>query len=216
MDKMDEEKKIMEKRSSFRGWKERNKGNTYQKRNIIIAISISFILIMIPFLNKNNDSISIEENMTSIEQQNNTPSPTPIKTSSLTPTPSPTPVKTPSPTPKKIAVGKIGSPLVDNGFEITVERVTPLSLYTSIWISVRNLENKEQQFKIGSGTIVIDSKEQQYESIKVARSGEISQTNLYAKAMREGAIFFERLKEGRTLKKLVLEINGEKTEFILS
>lgn len=115
----------------------------------------------------------------------------------------------------KTVFGKMGAPVVSSGLEVTVESVTPTSIYTSVWLSVKNTEREEKPFKIGSGTVVIDNKGQQYENIKVARSAEIAQTSLYPRAMREGAVFFERLKEGRKPDRLVLYVNGNRLEFEL-
>ena len=214
---MDEEKKIMEKRSSFRGWKERNKGKIDQKRNIAIAAIIIFALFTLvtyPYWSKMGDGSS------PAEQQNKTPKQTPVKNvktnvsnsgnGSLANTVNATN------TPKKVITGKINTPIIDNLFEITVKNVNPSTiLYTSIWMSVTNMDDNDKQFKISSGTVIIDNMGQQYENIRVAKSAEISQTNLSSQAMREGAIFFERLKEGRTLKKLILSINNNKIEFML-
>ncbi|MCZ7381201.1 MAG: hypothetical protein O8C64_06490 [Candidatus Methanoperedens sp.] len=111
--------------------------------------------------------------------------------------------------------GKLGMPGVKNGLEITVKSVTPGDIYTSVWVSVRNLGNTENPFKLTPSPVIIDNTGNQYESIKVARSGEIAQTNLYSMAKREGAIFFERPKEGASMKKLVLYVNGDKFEYTL-
>lgn len=111
--------------------------------------------------------------------------------------------------------GKMGVPVVSSGLEVTVKSVTSTSIYTSVWVSVRNTEREEKPFKIGSGTVVIDNLGQQYENIKVARSAEIAQTSLYPRAMREGAVFFERLREGRKPDRLVLYVNGNRLEFEL-
>lgn len=112
-------------------------------------------------------------------------------------------------------VGKLGAPSAKNGIEITIKSVTPSDFYTRVWVSVRNMENTEKPFKLTPSPVIIDNSGNQYESIKVARSGEIVQTNLYSMAKREGAVFFERLKEGASLKKLVLNVNGDKLEFML-
>ena len=112
--------------------------------------------------------------------------------------------------------GKIGTPLVKNGFEITVKSVTPSDQFINVWLSVRNIDNKEKPFKIGLGTSLIDNMNQQYENIKVPRSAEIAQTNLYPMAIRDGAIYFERLKEGASPSKLILNVNGDKLEFGIS
>jgi hypothetical protein len=110
-------------------------------------------------------------------------------------------------------IGEIGVPLAKNGLEINVKSVFPGVTYTNIWINAQNIEEKEKPFKLGSGTVIIDNMGQQYEKIKVARSSEIAQTNLYPGAMREGSVFFERLKEGAKPEKLVLKVNGDIFEF---
>ena len=155
-----DEKKIIEKRSSFRGWKERNAGKMHKKRNtavIVIIASIFFAIIIYPYLSKTNDS----NDSIHIDQQNNTPSLTPIKQEKNN-TPSLTPIKNVKTNksnvtniPKKIPVGKMGIPLVDNGFEITVKSVNPTNLHIDVWISLRNLDNKEKQFKLGPGTVLM-------------------------------------------------------------
>lgn len=215
---MDEEKKIMEKRSSFRGWKERNKGKMHQKRNIIIVaivISALFLLVAYPYWSKIGDD-------SYHTQQNDTSKPVPVKNVTTNSyksgnNSSAKVVNTPSvtTTSKGIITGEIGVPIVSNSLEITVKRVSSSALHIDIWTSIKNTKNEDMKIKIGSGTVVIDNAGQQYENIKVARSAEISQANLSAYAMREGAIFFERLKEGRTLKKLILNINNQKIEFII-
>ncbi len=113
-------------------------------------------------------------------------------------------------------IGKIGVPLTKNGFEITVKKVYLGDTYTNVWVSVRNTENKEKPFKLGQGTLLLDNIGQQYENIKIPRSSEIVQTNLYSLSMREGSIFFESLKEGRMPKKMVLNASGEIFEFMLN
>lgn len=214
---MDEEKKIMEKRSSFKGWKERNKGKSNQKKSIIvvvITVLTLFALAAYPYLNVSDDD------KTPTKQQNNTSKKTPVKnvkanSSKNSNGSTPKIVSTPKAnvTPKKIIAGKIGVPVVSNSLEITIKRASPSMLHTDIWASVKNLDDDERPFKIGPGTVVIDSAGQQYEIVKVARSSEISQSNLSAHAMREGAIFFERFPDGRTFKKLILNVNNEKIEF---
>ncbi len=78
-----------------------------------------------------------------------------------------------------------------------------------------NIGNYLSNSPLGTGTILIDNQGQQYEKIQVTRGAEIAQTDLYPEAMREGAIFFERLKGDRSLKKLILNVNGETLEILL-
>ncbi len=116
----------------------------------------------------------------------------------------------------KNIVGKIGVPVVTNGFEVTVKSATPSNQYTSVWLSVKNLGGEEKTLKLGPGNIVIDDKGQQYESIKVPKSAELTQTDLYPLAMKEGGVYFDKLIDGnRKLQKLVLYVNEEKLEFKL-
>jgi hypothetical protein len=230
---MDEEKKVMEKRSSFRGWKERNKDRMHKKRKtigILITISIFFAMIIYPDASKidnnnennisdhnisgNNISLSIGKNNTTVSpvKQNKTLSSNPKNKSN---TKIVNTSKNNTNISQSIVIGKIGVPLISNGFEITVKSVTTTEIRMSVWIIVRNKDNYEKPFKLGPGTIVLDNIGQQYESINVKRSAQISQTNLATNAMREGAVFFENLKDGRTPKKLTLNINNQKVEFIL-
>jgi hypothetical protein len=113
-------------------------------------------------------------------------------------------------------VGKLGMPIAKKGIEITLQSVTPSILYTRVGVSARNMEATEKLFKLTPSPILIGNMGNQYENIKVARSGEISQTNLYGMAKRDGAVYFERLKEGDRPKKIVLYVNGDKLEFMLN
>lgn len=117
----------------------------------------------------------------------------------------------------EVVVGKIGVPVVKKGFEITVKSVISSNQYTSVWLSVKNLEDNVKTLKLGPGNIIIDDKGQQYESIKVPRSAELVQTDIYPLAMREGGVYFEKLGDNsRRLQRLVLYVNGEKLEFLLN
>lgn len=205
---MDDEKKLIEKRTSFRGWKERNRGKSRQRTNIIIIATVFLIfsiLIIYPYLDrKENVSIPTINTNSSVDSNNSslikvTPKITPIVTSDIT----------------SNIIGKIGTPFVINGFDINVTRVDLSVLYTNVWIIAKNTDSIEKPFKIGPSTVVIDNIGLQYEKVQIKRSAEIVQTNLAAKAMREGAIFFEPLKEGRSPKKLILNINGQKAEIKL-
>jgi hypothetical protein len=218
---MDDEKKVIEKRSSFRGWKERNKGKSQQKTYIIAAVTLAVIfssLIIFQYLNQ-NDNISIP--VISANSSNGSKNSSLIGAKPEIITPEITPVVTPKTTPvvtpeiTKNIIGKMGIPLVLNGFEINVTRADSSVMYTRVWIIAKNIEDVEKPFKIGPSTVVIDNIGLQYERVQVTRSAEIVQTNLAARAMREGSIFFEPLKEGRSPKKLILEINGKKAEIML-
>lgn len=301
---MNDEEKIMEKRSSFRGWKERNKGRIPQQK-IIIVISVMILffsaLIIYPYWNEARNPTKINaKTVSSSLKTNNTnkigginlispngkenwipgtthtikwnssgiPGPNvtiqllkkgsvvekirPITlndgsenwmiSSALTPgtdykikiTSASNPAYTDTSknnftisenlslkinvstvTAKKPLVGKIGVPLVSNGFEITVKGVTSSIINTNVGISIKNIENKEKPFKLGYGTVILDDNGQQYENIHPTRSSEISQANLSAKAIREGSVFFERFEDDRKANKLILNINEEKVEFKL-
>jgi hypothetical protein len=114
----------------------------------------------------------------------------------------------------KTIMGKIGTPFIMNEFEITVKNVVPSDLRISVWIEVKNTVDVEKQFKLNPNPVLIDNKGNQYETIIVARSDTI-QNKLYPKTMDDGALFFERLKEGRSPNKLILEMNGQKAEVLL-
>lgn len=219
-----DEKQIIEKRSSFRGWKERNKGKSKLKIYAIgiVAILIIFsVLATYPYLNKKDGHTPIKNKKDNSSNDNShvnttskrTPEPTPQITPTVTP--NATPTVTPIMTENKIITGKIGIPFMEDGFEITVKSAARSITYASVWITVKNTDNKEKSFKIDFGTVLIDNMIEQYENIHLKRSAEIVQTNLAAKAMREGAIFFEPLKESRRPEKLLLNINGQKAEIIL-
>ena len=109
----------------------------------------------------------------------------------------------------------MGTPFILNGFEINVTKADSSFLYTNVWIIAKNIGDVEKPFKIGLSTVLIDNIGLQYERVQVKRSREIIQTNLASKAIRDGTIFFEPLREGRSPKKLILEINGQKAEVIL-
>lgn len=115
----------------------------------------------------------------------------------------------------KDIIGKIGVPLAKNGLEITVKSAIPQDVQTSVWILAKNTGDMEKPFKLNPSPVIIDSDGNQYEKIRVARSAEIAQTDLYPQAKREGAVFFEKSKGGAKLKRLVLYINEERFEFML-
>jgi hypothetical protein len=210
---MDDEKKIIEKRSSLRGWKERNRGRSHQKTYIIGVATIIVVfsaLILYQYSDiKNNISIPV----TSANSSTGSNTSSLINVTPKMTTPKITPVVTPDIT--KNIIGKIGTPLVLNGFEINVTRVGSSLLYMSIWVIAKNIDNSEKPLKIGPSTVVLDNMGEQYENVHVQRSSELIQTNLTAKAMREGSLFFVPLKEGRSAKKLLLNINGQKAEIML-
>ncbi len=209
---MNDEKKVIEKRLSLRGWKERNRGKPQQKIYIIAAVTLVLIfssLLIYQYLNKNpvtNANSSTDSNNSSLIKV------TPKTSAPKTTTPKATPVVTPEI--NKSIIGTMGTPFILNEFEINVTRVDSSSLYTNIWIIAKNTADTEKPFKIGPSSVIIDNIGLQYERVQVARAG-ISQTNLTAKAMRQGAIFFEPLREGRNPKKLILNINGQKAEIML-
>lgn len=239
---MEDEEKIIEKRSSFRGWKERNKSKLPHKLNIIgitVIVLVFSALVIYPYWgeatnssakDKNKISSPIKKvntisknsslkinNTTKINKQNlslkaNTKTNTKTNVSKLN---LPLKTNTKNNTTRNISIGKIYVPLLMNGLEINVTDVSTSIINSNVWINVKNRENTEKLFKIGSGTVIIDNMGQQYENIHITRSTEITQTNLSAKAIREGAIFFEKLKEDREPKKLILKINEETAEFTL-
>ncbi len=207
---MDHEKEIIEKRTSFRGWKERNKGKS-QRKNYIIGIAITALifstLIIYPHLDR-KENVSIPA-LNANSPSNNSSL---IKVTPKITVSNKTPVVTPEIT--RNIIGKMGTPLVLNGFEINLTRADTSVIYTSVWIIAKNIGDVEKSFKIGPSTVVIDNIGQQYERVQVKRAG-ISENNLAAKAITDGAIFFDPLREGRSPKKLILEINGQKAEIML-
>lgn len=229
---MGEEKDILEKRSSFRGWKERNQERVGKKRKIIgavIILSIFSAMMMYPYLgkidnkdDKDNGNISLstgknDTNGSKVGQTNKTDKANKADNGSKTDKSNKTDKgsKTDKTNTSQTVVGKIGVPLVSNGFEITIKSISMTELRTTVWMTVKNKDNYEKSFKIGLGTSILDNEGQQYENIRVTRSAEIAQTNLSGGAMREGAVFFDRIKDGRNPKRLILNLNNNKVEFIL-
>ncbi len=213
---MDDEKKIIEKRSSLRGWKERNKGKSYQKMYIIgvvmmVVVFSAFTMYSYIYKETKNSIPNVSANSSNSSNISSTKVITPKMTTPKITTPKVTPVVTPA---DNIS-GKMGTPLAINGFEITAINVTPTTLYTTVRIIAKNTDNIEKPFKIGPSTVVIDNIGEQYENVHIQRSSEIIQTNLTAKAMREGSIFFGPLREGRSPKKMIININGQKAEIML-
>lgn len=222
---MGEEKDILEKRSSFKGWKERNKERVGKKRKIvgvIIILSVFSVMLAYPYINnlgddgdKDNVNASLstgknDTNRSKIDSGSKTGS-SKVDSGGKTGNDS----KTGKTNTSQTVVGKIGVPVISNGFEIIIKSVSMTELRTTAWMTVKNKDNYEKPFKIGLGTSILDNEGQQYENIRVVRSAEIAQTNLSGDAMREGAIFFERIKDGRNPKRLTLNINNNKVEFIL-
>lgn len=172
------------------------------------------VLATYPYFNKKDNHTPIKNkkfNSSSNNSENNSITVTP----KITPEPTPHIVITPNATENKLITGKIGVPFMDDGFEITVKSTAQSIIYTSVWITVKNTDNKEKPFKVDFGTVIIDNMREQYENIHMKRSAEIVQTNLAAKAMREGAIFFEPIKESRRPEKLLLNINEQRAEISL-
>jgi hypothetical protein len=210
---MDDEKKIIEKRSSLRGWKERNRGKSNQKMYIIgvatVAVIFSVLIIYQYSGIKDNSTIPV----ISVNSSTGTNTSSLIKATPEITTPKITPVVTPEIA--KNILGKMGTPLVIDRFEINVTRVGLSFLYMNVWVIVKNIDNSEKPFKIGPSTVILDNMGEQYENIHIQKSSELIQTNLAAKAMREGSIFFQPIKEDRSPKKLLLNINGQKAEIML-
>lgn len=210
---MDDEKKIIEKRSSLRGWKERNRGKSSQKTYIVAAATLVVIfsgLIVYQYLNQNDNILIPVTSANSSNGSNNSPL---IKETPKITAPKTTPVVTPEII--KNIIGNMSTPFVLKGFEINVTRADSSILYTNVWIIAKNIEDVEKPFKIGPSTVLMDNIGLQYERVQVKRSREIIQTNLASRAIRDGVIFFEPLREGRSPKKLILEINGQKAEVTL-
>lgn len=217
---------IMEKRSSFRSRK-RDKSRAPWNLLPFIAVLLIVLLVFALDINQNDNSSN-----NSIEPENKKPvSSFPLeKASNITKSSSIQDPATSIVNPSKNIVhssstqpeaddeiaGKIGVPLLKNGFEVTVNSVNPQDFHTSIWISVRNMEDTQRPFRLKPSPFIIDNIGNQYENIKVVRSGQIVQNDLYKMARREGAIFFERLKTDTWPEILVLYINGDKTEYMLN
>lgn len=109
----------------------------------------------------------------------------------------------------------VGSNITKKGISIRLERVNIFTVYTSIWIHVENNKDQVMPFRLSSTPAIIDNLGTQYEVLKIEKSAEIAQTDLQPKANRDGALFFERIKEGANPKKLILYVNGESFEYFL-
>lgn len=214
---MDDEKKIIEKRLSFRGWKERNKGKSHQKIYTIGIVTMIVILSLVtyPYWHKDRTVPIVPTNISVPIKKVNFSDNSSSNIVKITPKITPQMTVVPTITENKVITGKIGTPFIINGFEITIQNVVSSILYANVWVIVKNTDNKEKLFKIGTGTVLIDNIGEQYENINVKRSAEIAQTNLAAKAIKVGAIFFEALKEKRKAKKLILNINEQQAEILL-
>lgn len=217
---IEEKEELREKRSSlFSG---RKKGNIILRKEVLIGAAILAILVlafMVPsFWNAAKDKPTLPP-----EQPKKTPAATPGKIISpplLTPSPttmvqsSGNTINNTSTPPEDLVIGKIGVPLEKNGFEITIQSVNPSSIQTSVWIVAKNTGNKEKPFKLSPKPVIIDNYGNQYETKTVARSG-IVQSELFPNAKRDGAVFFDRIREGTKAQKLILYVNENKFEFKL-
>lgn len=109
----------------------------------------------------------------------------------------------------------IGSTITKGGLSVRLERINILTYYTSIWVRIENNKDQIMPVRLTPVPVIIDNLGTQYENIKVERSAEIAQTELQPKSKRDGAIFFEKIKEGAKPKKLMLYLNGESFEYFL-
>ncbi len=206
--------KIIEIRSSFRGSKKRK---TYNKANIIgivIIASVFLGLVISPYWNKTDDNNDKTSSITKKKTEIKSSETKEIKEIRETKETRETKENKEANTTDNI-VENIGKQLTDNGFEITIKIISPAKLYTNVWISVKNTDDKEKPFRIGSDSMIIDNTGWRYENV-YATGIEIEQTNLSAQTTREGSVFFDRLREGSNPKKLILDINGERIEFTLN
>lgn len=215
----EEREKIREKRSSlFNG---RKRGASILRKEVIIGallLVILFLAFMVPYLwDRAKDNTTLPP-----EQPKKTPVASPKKTSSPSssiPTPgivNHSPGNTNNNSSKDMEnqsiIGRMGVPLENNGFEITVKSVDPSDIQTSVWIVAKNTGDIEKPFKLSPKPVIIDNYGNQYESMVVKSAG-IVQNNLYPKAKREGAVFFDRFKEGTKAQRLIFYVNGDKFEF---
>jgi hypothetical protein len=217
---IEEKEQLREKRSSLLGGRKR--GKTIIRKEVLIGtaiLAILFLAFMVPsFWNVAKDNTTSPP-----EQPNKTPVATPEKIiSPPTLTPSPTiMVQSPGNTinnastpPIDLVIGKIGVPMEKNGFEITVKSVSLSSIHSSVWIVAKNTGDIEKPLKLSPRPVIIDNSGNQYETLIIERSG-LNQSELYPKTKREGAIFFDRFREGTKAQKLIIFVNGDRFDFNL-
>ncbi|MCX9084684.1 MAG: hypothetical protein OIN87_07815 [Candidatus Methanoperedens sp.] len=221
----DEREQIREKRSSL--FKGPRRGSGIVSKEIIIGaiflIVLSLVFVAPGFWTATNNTTAlpagkqINTDLTPPGETSSSKGKTVSPTSTTPPTPKTTPQikSSPAGTPTIIFTGKIGVPLAGNGFEITVKSISLSSIHTSVWILVRNTGTTEKPLKLNPKPAIIDDSGNQYENLIVERSG-LNQSNLYPKAKREGAVFFDRFKEGTKAETLILYINEARFDFALN
>lgn len=219
---IEEREQIREKRSSLFSGRKRSRSILRKEVFIGAAIlAILFLAFMVPDLwNEAKANATLPP-----KQPEKTPAAIPEKTpGEISPDSTPSPpimispgktVNNTSTPPEDLVIGRIGVPLEKNGFEITVKSVSLSNIYTSIWIVANNTGDIEKPFKLSPKPVIFDNYSNQYENLIVAKAGIAQNTNLYPKAKREGAVFFDRIREGTKAQKLIFYVNGDKFEFKL-
>jgi len=84
---------------------------------------------------------------------------------------------------------------------------------SQIIIAVKNADNEVKQFILDPPPVLIDDLGNQYEMVKIERGTQIKQTPIYPEVIRRGAIFFEPISPDANNFRLILYLNGKKTEF---
>ena len=108
----------------------------------------------------------------------------------------------------------MGDIITQDGFMVMLKSFQNNQNYMSqIIIAVKNADNEVKQFILDPPPVLIDDLGNQYEMVKIERGTQIKQTPIYPEVIRRGAIFFEPISPDANNFRLILYLNGKKTEF---
>lgn len=108
----------------------------------------------------------------------------------------------------------LGESINRDGFTVLLTGFQNFQGWTSqAIISVKNMENVDQPFKLDPSPVLIDDLGNQYEMVWIDRSSQIKQTNIYPGVIRRGTIFFENINPNAKNLRLILFLNKKKYEF---
>ena len=108
----------------------------------------------------------------------------------------------------------MGDIITQYGFEVMLRGFQNFPGWTSqVYISVKNMENEDKPFSLYSSPVLIDDLGNQYRMVKIDRSSQIKQTEIYPGVIRRGTIFFEPINTDSRNLRLIIYLNGEKYVF---